>query len=113
MNSLTSSKPWIERWPNWLAVPDTEETERNLFALLTAYPELKFNLVKEFWLAGTKIYEVYEIVRPPGGSQVREAAATASITPYAPRFAELRLGLDQVRDSVKSETRIGRHVEHG
>jgi hypothetical protein len=43
------------------------ETRRNFLAALASNPELKGGLVKEFWYAGEKIYEVYEIDRsgPP------------------------------------------------
>ena len=41
------------------------ETRRNFLASMIAHPELKSQLVKEFWFAGEKIYELYEVVRPP------------------------------------------------
>ena len=41
------------------------ETRRNFLASMMAHPELKSQLVKEFWFAGEKIYELYEVVRPP------------------------------------------------
>jgi hypothetical protein len=41
------------------------ETRRNLLASLTAHPQLKSQLVKEFWSGGEKIYELYEVVRLP------------------------------------------------
>src|SRR5207249_11537251 len=41
------------------------ETRRNFLAALASHPELKWRLVKEFWYAGEKIYEVYEVDRPP------------------------------------------------
>jgi hypothetical protein len=44
------------------------ETRRNFLASVTAHPELKSQLVKEFWFGGEKIYEVYEIVRGPHGA---------------------------------------------
>ena len=40
------------------------ETRRNFMAVLASHPELKWRLVKEFWYAGQKIYEVYEVDRP-------------------------------------------------
>jgi hypothetical protein len=40
------------------------ETRRNFLALLASHRELKWRLVKEFWYAGEKIYEVYEVDRP-------------------------------------------------
>ncbi len=40
------------------------ETRRNFLAALASHPELKWRLVKEFWYAGEKIYEVYEVDRP-------------------------------------------------
>ena len=39
------------------------ETRRNFLAALATHPELKSRLVKDFWSAGDKIYEVYEIER--------------------------------------------------
>ena len=42
------------------------ETRKNLLAALASHPELKGRLLKEFWYAGEKIYEVYEIDRSPG-----------------------------------------------
>jgi hypothetical protein len=44
------------------------ETRRNFIALLSAHPELNSRLVKEFWYGGQRIYEVYEVVRLPGGA---------------------------------------------
>ena len=41
------------------------ETRRNFLASMMAHPELKSQLVKEFWFAGEKIYDLYEVVRPP------------------------------------------------
>jgi hypothetical protein len=43
------------------------ETRRNFLAALASNPELKGGLLKEFWYASEKIYEVYEIDRsgPP------------------------------------------------
>jgi hypothetical protein len=41
------------------------ETRRNFLASVTAHPELKSQLVKEFWFGGEKIYELYEVVRLP------------------------------------------------
>jgi hypothetical protein len=41
------------------------ETRRNFLASMMAYPEVKSKLVKEFWFGGEKIYELYEVVRPP------------------------------------------------
>ena len=43
------------------------ETRRNLFALLSAHPELEYRLVKEFWYGSEKVYEVYEVVRGSNG----------------------------------------------
>ena len=42
------------------------ETRQNFLAALANHPELKSRLLKEFWYAGEKIYELYEIDRPPG-----------------------------------------------
>ena len=39
------------------------ETRRNFLAALATHPELKSRLVKDFWSAGERIYEVYEIDR--------------------------------------------------
>jgi Dolichyl-phosphate-mannose-protein mannosyltransferase len=62
------------------------ETRRNFLDSLSTHPELKLHSVKEFWFAGEKIYELYEIFRSPvGASQIGHAAATA--TAYANRFA--------------------------
>jgi hypothetical protein len=41
------------------------ETRRNFLASMIAHPELKSQLVKEFWFGGEKIYELYEVVRLP------------------------------------------------
>ncbi len=41
------------------------EIRRNFLASLIAHPELKSQLVKEFWFGGEKIYELYEVVRLP------------------------------------------------
>jgi hypothetical protein len=45
------------------------ETRQNFLAALASHPELKCRLIKEFWYAGEKIYEVYEIDRSPQVSQ--------------------------------------------
>jgi hypothetical protein len=42
------------------------ETRQNFLSALASHPELKCRLLKEFWYAGEKIYEVYEIDRSPG-----------------------------------------------
>jgi hypothetical protein len=39
------------------------ETRQNFLAALASHQELKSRLLKEFWYAGEKIYEVYEIDR--------------------------------------------------
>ena len=41
------------------------ETRRNFLGSMIAHPELKSELVKEFWFGGEKIYELYEVVRLP------------------------------------------------
>jgi hypothetical protein len=41
------------------------ETRRNFLAWVIGHPELKSNLVKEFWFGGDKVYELYELVRLP------------------------------------------------
>lgn len=43
------------------------ETRTNFIALLSAHPELNSRLVREFWYGGEKIYELYEVIRPPHG----------------------------------------------
>src|SRR5439155_19093759 len=69
------------------------ETRRNFLDSLSTHPELKSHLVKEFRFAREKIYELYEIFRPPdGASQIRHAAPTA--TAHANRFAANSDGLD-------------------
>jgi hypothetical protein len=50
------------------------ETRRNFLAALASHPELKSRLLKEFWYAGEKIYEVYEIDRSPQRTAVHPAA---------------------------------------
>jgi hypothetical protein len=40
------------------------DARRNFLAALASHPELKWRLAKEFWYAGEKIYEVYEVDRP-------------------------------------------------
>jgi hypothetical protein len=45
------------------------ERRQNFLAALASHPELKGRLIKEFWYAGEKIYEVYEIDRSPQVSQ--------------------------------------------
>ena len=45
------------------------ETRRNFLAALANHPDLKSRLLKEFWYAGEKIYEVYEVDRLPQVSQ--------------------------------------------
>ncbi|SRR6266481_7035031 len=40
------------------------ETRRNFLAVLASHPELKWRLLKEFWYAGEKVYELYEVDRP-------------------------------------------------
>jgi Dolichyl-phosphate-mannose-protein mannosyltransferase len=39
------------------------QTRRNFFAVLATHSELKPRCVKEFWLEGDKIYELYEVQR--------------------------------------------------
>ncbi len=46
------------------------ETRQNFLAALASHPELKSRLLKEFWYAGEKIYEVYEIDRSPRGTAI-------------------------------------------
>ena len=50
------------------------ETRQNFLAALATHPELKGRLLKEFWYAGEKIYEVYEIDRSPRGTAIRHVA---------------------------------------
>src|SRR6266516_3981382 len=47
------------------------ETRQNFLAALASHPDLKSRLLKEFWYAGEKIYEVYEIDRSPGRIAIR------------------------------------------
>jgi Dolichyl-phosphate-mannose-protein mannosyltransferase len=47
------------------------ETRRNFLSALASHPELKCRLLKEFWYAGEKIYEVYEIDRSPRRIAIR------------------------------------------
>ena len=47
---------------------------QNFIAELASHPELKGRLLKEFWHAGEKIYEVYEIDRSPRGTAIRHVA---------------------------------------
>ena len=49
-------------------------SRQNFLAALASHPELKGRLLKEFWYAGEKIYEVYEIDRPPRGTAIRHVA---------------------------------------
>jgi hypothetical protein len=44
------------------------ETRRNFLAAVIAHPQLKSQLVQEFWFGGEKIYEAYEVVRAPPGA---------------------------------------------
>jgi hypothetical protein len=39
------------------------ETRQNFLAALASHPELKCRLIKEFWYAGEKVYELYEVDR--------------------------------------------------
>jgi hypothetical protein len=50
------------------------ETRRNFLAALANHPELKSRLLKEFWYAGEKIYELYEIDRSPRRIAIRHVA---------------------------------------
>jgi hypothetical protein len=50
------------------------ETRQNFLAALASHLELKGRLLKEFWYAGEKIYEVYEIDRSPRGTAIRHVA---------------------------------------
>jgi hypothetical protein len=50
------------------------ETGQNFLAALTSHPELKCRLIKEFWYAGEKIYEVYEIDRSPRRIAIRHVS---------------------------------------
>jgi hypothetical protein len=50
------------------------ETRQNFLAALAGHPELKSRLLKEFWYAGEKIYEVYEIDRSPQRTAIRHVA---------------------------------------
>jgi hypothetical protein len=50
------------------------ETGQNFLAALASHPELKSRLLKEFWYAGEKIYEFYEIDRSPRRIAIRHVA---------------------------------------
>jgi len=39
------------------------DTRRNFLAAVASHPESTWRLVKEFWYAGEKIYEIYEVDR--------------------------------------------------
>jgi len=62
------------------------ETRRNFLAALATHPELKFRLVKDFWSAGERIYEVYEIDRSLTQTAVDHAAPNrnSDYTPASP-----------------------------
>jgi hypothetical protein len=55
------------------------ETRRNFLAAMANHPELKCRLLKQFWHGGQKIYEVYEIDRPPHGATIRQVAPQNSL----------------------------------
>jgi hypothetical protein len=62
------------------------ETRRNFLAALASHPELKGRLLKEFWYAGEKIYEVYEIDRSPTRTAMDHTAPNrnSGYTPASP-----------------------------
>jgi hypothetical protein len=62
------------------------ETRRNFLSALATHPELKSRLVKDFWYAGEKIYEVYEIDRSPTRPEMDHAApnGNSSYPPASP-----------------------------
>jgi hypothetical protein len=62
------------------------ETRRNFLAALATHPELKSRLVKDFWSAGERIYEVYEIDRSPTRTAMDHAAPNrdSGYTPASP-----------------------------
>src|SRR6266403_161437 len=57
------------------------ETRQNFLAVLASHPELKGGLLKEFWYAGEKIYEIYEIDRSPERTAIRHVAPKNSSIP--------------------------------
>jgi len=62
------------------------ETRRNFLAALATHPEIKSRLVKDFWSAGERIYEVYEIDRSPTRTAMDHAAPNrnSGYTPASP-----------------------------
>ena len=56
------------------AAPKETFPRQNSLAALASHPELKSRLLKEFWYAGEKIYEVYEIDRSPRGTAIHHVA---------------------------------------
>ncbi len=62
------------------------ETRRNFLAALATHPELKSRLVKDFWYAGERIYEVYEIDRSLTRTAMDHAAPNrnSGYTPASP-----------------------------
>jgi hypothetical protein len=64
------------------------ETRRNFLAVLASHPELKWRLVKEFWYAGEKIYEVYEVDRPRR-TQARQVAQPNPFAQLVNRLVEI------------------------
>jgi hypothetical protein len=65
------------------------ETRRNFIGSLASHPELKSRLVQEFWVAGEKIYEIYEISRTSNGANVSIAVPDAQ--PASTGMSYLRL----------------------
>ena len=64
------------------------ETRRNFLAVLASHPELKWRLVKEFWYAGEKIYEVYEVDRPRR-TEPRQVGSTKPVRQLVSRLVEI------------------------
>src|SRR5437667_5613918 len=75
------------------------ETRRNFLDSLSTHPELKSHLVKEFWFAGEKIYELYEIFRPPDGEYHKSVTPQQPPLPTQIVFAPNSDGLDYHRMS--------------
>ena len=62
------------------------EARRNFLAALATHPEFKSRLVKDFWSAGERIYEVYEIDRSVTRTAIDHAAPNrnSGYTPVSP-----------------------------
>jgi hypothetical protein len=74
------------------------ETRRNFLASLATHPELKSRLVKDFWYAGERIYEVYEIDRSPIRPAIDHAApnGNSSYPPASPTETTVTAHLQKI-----------------